>query len=478
MAFQLPLFGARPRERKQCFYSLHPRDKEKKFSAYAPKAMTHFATKYNLPVVERPEDLEGFDVVFFSLHCFRDFYLVAKLAQHKRKGQEWIAGGNACATPAPVGWIMDRVWVGDCRASFARILAGERDIEGMYDPRFPDRPVKYVDEDLHPEPVTPTNIEMSKGCPRRCLFCIHPWRHRYQEAPKEAVVKFVEAFPKRNIGLISNSSDDVSYYDEVSALLARVKKQDMTVSNAVQSFTEEMARDRKSDMLFGVEGTSERLRWAVNKPISQALLRDKVELCLKNSGRIRLIYQFNLPGEDARDLDEFEGDVEYFRSRNSSGWLATTFIPNQPSAHTPFQWVVPRYSLATLDRLNEIRARHMGSSKRAGELGVYLPTPLGPRAWFSQVIAEWLPVTPALAAAVEKLPARAEVPDMVRALDALGFKLPPEFLTRDEHTVFPWSNILTTGDDANKWKRYQGMQRKLASDRFAGTLPMPEAWER
>ena len=155
--------------------------------------------------------------------------------------------------------------------------------------------------------------------------------------------------------------------------------------------------------------------------------------------------------------------------QHAGGKVALTFIPNQPSAHTPFQWVVPRYSLAMLDRLEEMRKRLFGSGKTG--LGLYLPTPLGPRRWFSQVIAEWIPITPKVADAVEKLPARAEVPEMVEALDAQGVTLPREFLRRDEHTVFPWSNVITTGDDPEKWKRYQGMIKKIESDRYRGTLP-------
>ena len=37
---------------------------------------------------------------------------------------------------------------------------------------------------------------------------------------------------------------------------------------------------------------------------------------------------------------------------------------------------------------------------------------------------------------------------MVQALDAQGITLPRAFLHRDRDTVFPWSNIITTGDDA------------------------------
>lgn len=99
MGFQLPLFGTAPRERRVCFFSLHKRMAQR-FSAYAPKAMLFFAEKYSIPVIDDVAQLDSFDVVLFSLHCFRDFYLVARMAHHKRKGQEWIAGGNACASPS------------------------------------------------------------------------------------------------------------------------------------------------------------------------------------------------------------------------------------------------------------------------------------------------------------------------------------------------------------------------------------------
>jgi radical SAM superfamily enzyme YgiQ (UPF0313 family) len=471
---QLGLFTPK-RAKRACFFSLHPKSKPGKFSAYAPKAMRHFAEKYDLPIVERPEDLAAFDVVFWSLHCFRDFYLVARVAHHKREGQEWIAGGNACATPTGIAWIMDYVYIGDCRASFGRLLAGERDMPGLLDTRHADRTIAYVDEDLDPTPINPGLMEMQKGCPRRCLFCIHPWRHRTQHAPQEAVEEFVRTFPKRSLGLMANSTDDVPYYAAISAQLAAAKKQNMTVSFAVQSFTEDMAKERRADMLFGAEGASERLRWVVNKPIGQQLLREKVDLCLRESGQIRLIYQFNLPGEESADFDEFEDDVRHWRATHTKGQLALTWIPNQPSAHTPFQWLVPRYSLETQARLTDLRASLIGSGKTG--LGAFIPTPLGPQRWMAQVIAEWIPVTPAVADAterLEKLP-KMEVPAMVEALDSLGVKLPPAFLSRDRDTVFPWANVITTGDDPDKWRRFAQMQRKLAGERFVASSAAPEA---
>lgn len=476
----LPMIASR-RARKACFFDLRGGKDTAKFSAYTPKAMTFFATKYGVPVVGNPADLAAFDVVFFSLHCFRDFYRVARMAHHKRAGQEWVAGGNACTTPTGVEWIMDYIWIGDCRASFPLILAGERDLQGMYNPRAPAREIRYVDEDVDPEPLTSSEIEVSKGCPRRCLFCIHPWRHHYQEAPQEKIEAFIRAHPGKGVGLVSNSSDDVSYYDDLSAVLAETGKTDMIVSNAVQGLTEGVVAQRKREMLLGVEGMSERLRWVVNKPIPRRVLREKIDLCLSHGKQIRTVYQFNLPGEEAHDFDELEEDVRYFQRAYKKGSWSVPFIPNQPSAHTPFQWVVPRYSDDMNRRIEAFRSTLIGTNKTG--IALYSPHPLGAPKWFAQLIAEWIHITPAVADAVEKIPAHLDVPAMASTLSALGVALPPAFLQRDRNTVFPWSNIITTGDDADKWKRYEGMIRKLASARFNAkaqpeTAAFPDAYEK
>lgn len=467
---QLPLFGAR-RTQRACFFDLRGGKDSAKFSAYTPKAVRFFSEKYSLAVVTKPEDLAAFDVVFFSLHCFRDFYRVARMAHHKRPGQQWIAGGNACTTPTAVAWIMDYIWIGDCRASFPLLIAGERDLQGLYDPRN-ERLIRYIDEDIDPEPLTASEMEVSKGCPRRCLFCIHPWRHHYQEAPQEKVEAFIRAQPGKGVGLMSNSSDDISYYDDIADILTATGKTDMTVSNAVQGLTEQIVSQRKRELFLGVEGMSERLRWVVNKPIPRAVYRDKLDLCLSHGKQIRTVYQFNLPGEEMHDFDELEDDVRCFQKKYSKGSWAIPFIPNQPSAHTPFQWVVPRYSVEMSERLMEFRKSLFGSNKTG--VAFYSPAALGPAKWFAQVISEWIAITPTVADAVERLPQKQDVQTMVDALDCMGVALPRAFLHRDKDTVFPWSNIITTGDDADKWKRFAGMQKKLASERFQSGAPVVE----
>jgi len=452
MASSLPFHAA-------CFFDLTGGTRRRAFSPYTPKAMLFFSRTYGVPIVTDPADLAAFDTVFFSLHCFRDFYRVAEMAHWKRAGQQWVAGGNAAATPVGVAWIMDYIWVGDCRDSFPAILRGERDLPGMVHTAKGLHPVTYVDEDLAPGLLSDAEMEVSKGCPRRCLFCIHPWRHRYQEQPEADVVRFIAQAKGRGLGLISNSSNDVSYYAAIDDTLARFGKTDMTVSNSVHGLTPVFVERRKREVFLGVEGMSAVLRQIVNKPISQEVLREKIALCLGHGKQIRTVYQFNLPGETMDDFDELRADVAAMRSQFSAGSWAIPFIPNQPSAHTPFQWLVPTYRLEMFDAIQAFRTSLFGSRKTG--IAIYCPAPLGVARWFAQVIAEWIPVTPAVARAVKRLPARGTVPEMVDALAAQGVTLPPAFLHRQQDTVFPWSHVQTAGDDADKWARFTRMQDRI-----------------
>jgi hypothetical protein len=460
---QIGMFDSVTVERPTCFYDLECGKNRAKFSARTPKALIYFSQQYQIPVISSPDELSRFEVVLFSLHCFRDFYLVAELAKHKRPGQEWVAGGNAAATPRSVLWIMDHVWVGDCIESFPEILRGRRDFPSMAHATDPDATVVYADEDMSEKllMLNDSEIEMSKGCPRRCLFCIHPWRHRYQEADRQQVLDYIRKHPRKGVGLMSNSSDDVSYYNEVAAELLRAGKTDMVVSNAVQGLTKKVLASRKREVLLGVEGMSQRLRRAVNK---RDVLRERVGWALEAKVQVRTVYQFNLPGETEDDFNELMDDVSYLRSRYKTGSWAIPFIPNQTSAHTPFQYVVPRYSVAQMRRIQKFRESLFGS--RTSGVSIYVPQPLGPANWFSQIIAEWIPITPQVSRVVARMPHNVEVDAMVKHLRRNGVELPPEFFERGESTVFPWSNVVTSGEDADKFGRFRKMRDYLASDRF------------
>jgi hypothetical protein len=454
MSHQPSLWTTRP---SICFFDLS-RGARAAFSARTPKAMLYFARTYDIPIISDPADLVHFTTVLFSLHSFRDFYRVADISHHKQPHQEWIAGGNAAATPTGVLWIMDHVWLGDCRASFPLILRGARDLPGMLHAADPC-PTPYIDEDIAPEALSSVELEMSKGCPRRCLFCIHPWRHRYQEQPRALVEDFIRTRKGKGLGLVSNSSSDVSYYEALTQQLDAQGKTDMIVSNAIQGLTPQMVATRKREVLLGIEGMSARLRQIINKPIRRTTYHEKLDLLFTAGVQVRTVYQFNLPGESAADFDELTADVAAVRARHPHGSWAIPFIPNQPSAHTPLQWHTPHYDLDMFHRIMTFRTEQFGSGTRG--ISLYVPAPLGAAHWFAQVIAEWIPITPAVARAVTRIP-NADVPTMTAALAARDVHLPPAFLHRHPDTTFPWSLVqMPGGDDPNIHARFLHMHDRI-----------------
>jgi hypothetical protein len=93
---QINLFdGGTATKERVCFYDLHGGKNRAVFSAMTPKAMLYFSERYGIPIVSDPESLGDYRVVLFSLHCFRDFYLVSDLAANdftrRHRGGHWGA---------------------------------------------------------------------------------------------------------------------------------------------------------------------------------------------------------------------------------------------------------------------------------------------------------------------------------------------------------------------------------------------------
>jgi len=143
------------------------------------KAARVFERLYGIPIV-RPDEIGKYGIVMFSLVSFRDFESVARIAHLKTEGQEWIAGGNAATNSVGINWIMDYVWIGDAFMAMREILSGLRDHPSML--KCSDiHPVSYHNEPIFQDPISKSEILLSKGCVRRCLFCVHGFREDYME---------------------------------------------------------------------------------------------------------------------------------------------------------------------------------------------------------------------------------------------------------------------------------------------------------
>ncbi|OHD25690.1 MAG: hypothetical protein A2Y38_00405 [Spirochaetes bacterium GWB1_59_5] len=416
-----------------------------------PLAMQYFVQRHDLSLLslrDKP-DLSDVEVLFFSLHSWRDFYDIARLP--KAPGQIWIAGGPAVYSPIGVSHRMDYIHVGDGVAAMQRMVQGEFEGPGTINTHCMNT-VQAVEEP--PQVCFDSRIVMSVGCKRKCAFCVNAWRRKYVERPESEVVEFLQRTPYKGVSLLSNSSDDVSYYANLTPFLQG--KSDMVVSNHISAITEAFAASRSREVLLGIEGMSERLRASVLKPCPAEKIQ-KVLLLLFNHGvQARTVFQFNLPTETLADLEELRTLVHEIQPASKGSW-AIPFIPHQPSPHTPLQWSTPTYSIPMAEAIMDFRQSMFGS-KDTG-VGVYVPAPLYPGRWFAQQVAEWLPVTPEVADAVEALPRKAAVPEMIEFLAKRNVRLPEAFLDRNEHTVFPWDCVEVRQPKARLWQVYEQLQK-------------------
>lgn len=459
------------RKRKRyCFFQLNK---------IPTNPMLYFSERYDVPIITQVRDLRQYDVALFSLLSYRDFWKLAALHRDKPSGQEWIGGGNAVTNPTGIKHVLDYCYIGQCWTNFPKILQGERDFPSMLDCRnAPDAEVTYFDEPMYGSNYVKNEIQLSTGCRRKCLFCTNTFREPYREQPKENVFEYLERHRKENpdrkaIYLASNSTNDVSYYSEVERKLMELNLVDRSLSNAIQGVTDQFIEMRSQvsdfgEVLIGVEGMSERVRWYINKPISRDLLRDTLIRALKKRLPVRTCHQFNLPGEDMHDWLEFRDILDEMRSLFSGtgadrahGWCIP-FIPNHISAQTPFQWLPLKYDPKRAQLI--VRTRQQLLHQRQDGLVIILPNPRGSAMWFDEILTEWFPVTPRLMLACKGAKTYEEPAYYVdRLKKRTGGEIDASFLLeeRPEHFNFPWDHVNVATSKPDLYRFFSRMKRKI-----------------
>lgn len=438
------------KERKTCFYNISGKGKAVKF----------FTKKYNIPIEENPENISSYDTVYFSLHTWRDFYTLAKLRRYKGNS-EWVGGGNALQNPTGAINLLDYAFIGDAFYAFEEIHKGARDIKGMLNTRD-IKEVEFNDESVYPENISKIEIILSKGCKRRCLFCVNPWRTEYKENNEGNIVDFVKVSKNKQVFLISNSSDDVSFYhDTIMPVLEERNIVDMCCANSVSAMTEDYLKRKQTPLRFGIEGMSEELRHIINKPISRDKYMDALDKVFRNEKQADLLYQFNLPGERLDDFDEMIMDMEYVQRKYTKISLGIAYTPNQPSPMTPLQWEKPYYNTEMVDRIMEWRKRHI-EGKRVGTLPTYVATPLYPKKWFMQILGEWIPIKDKHNLIFNRIKNKKEtVENMINIFKDNGEDIEFIFKKKEFDYIFPWDIIKVNFSKDEIWKFRNKMYERL-----------------
>lgn len=225
-------------------------------------------------------------------------------------------------------------------------------------------------------------IEISRGCPRRCRFCavsyVYPKFRALKPETILGVIRTKNASLARDgkeglkaVGLVSSAMCDYPYLDELCAGLEetglRVGVSSVRVDLVPDSLLRLMLKTGLRTMTIAPEAGSERLRKAINKPISsEEILTGARRILEKGIKHLKVYYMVGLPTETDGDIEELiEMTRRLARLQRScgepGGRLRLSINPFVPKALTPFQWSPMASPREVKRKLNRIKKALRGT---------------------------------------------------------------------------------------------------------------------
>ncbi len=370
-----------------------------------------------LPLVslETARPLRAFDVVGFSLQYELHYTTVLNMldlagvpihSSERGEGAPLVIAGGPCAfSPEPMAPFIDAFLVGDgedatgriielvarrrcdgsSREDLLRELAG---LEGVYVPSLYDtepnslghlvpRPRRGTPETVqaarirslsaektrpaHIVPLTEVahdrlSVEVMRGCPRSCRFCLPGFVYRpVRRKPEEDVLVELKNGMARGgweeVSLLSLSTSD---YKGITGLVREVSR--MFLGKGVNvslpsirpgTLPPRLARTltyvRKSGLTFAPEAGTERLRRVVDKGITEEEMVESIKVAgAAGWNSVKLYFMVGLPTETVEDVLAIAGLASTLRSAARSAGskmgLKVSVAGFVPKVHTPFQW--------------------------------------------------------------------------------------------------------------------------------------------
>lgn len=340
---------------------------------------------------ERP--LSEFDVVAFSVSFEPDFINIPRILRLARIPEPAVgrtaadplllAGGAAFfINPEPVAELFDLIAIGEGEAlvpplaallvehrdaARAELLAVAAELPGCYVPTLPlKQPVQRV---CAPEAALPTHsevltegtefgsmylVEVSRGCPRGCRFCVagfvfQPFRQQPLELLKEVCVRGLQQ--RGTIGLVGAAVSDHQHIEELCRFIVEQggspSLSSLRIDRLTPGLLELLAKAGHKTISLAPEGGSQRMRDMIRKNLTAEQILTAAE-AVARAGilNLKLYFIIGLPGETDEDLQELirltaalrERVVEQARSHKRLGEITLSVNPFIPKPSTPLQW--------------------------------------------------------------------------------------------------------------------------------------------
>jgi radical SAM family uncharacterized protein len=199
-------------------------------------------------------------------------------------------------------------------------------------------------------------VEIMRGCPGRCKFCVstvqkRPIRCRKPEDIVRIAYDSCLATGSNEVSLLSLSTSDYPHFDELMTLLKEkllplnvtVSVPSLRVNHQLSSVTKQLTTERTSGLTLAPEAALDEMRQRIGKPVTNENLIAGCESAFANGfNRVKMYFLCGLPEETNADLDGIiELSYTIWQLGKKIRGKAPTVIANVsnfvPKPHTPWE---------------------------------------------------------------------------------------------------------------------------------------------
>ena len=261
-------------------------------------------------------------------------------------------------------------------------------------------------------------IEVERGCPRPCTFCLA--RVMYGPTRNVPLDRVLAAIPEEapKVGLIGAALTDYPWVKPLSRALVergqRFSYSSVRADRVDLELAELMRAGGMQSFTFAADGPSQRLRDLLKKQIRREDLLAAARVAREAGFKRFKVYQMiGLPTETDEDLEEMIKDA---RALAEYGRLALTISPFVPKRHTPH--FADRFAgVKTIEQ----RLRRVEKALRRDRPRIEIRSTSARWAWVEAVIARG---GPEVGLAALQLAERENYAAWRRALEAVGWREP------------------------------------------------------